>query len=239
MSEIREPVRRGARSPLPRDRRPRWATSGAAGANGPPLDDDRPLDGREADHALIYIQDGARYVIVPPRRAAPRSIPAGTRTCAKTPEVGLQIKDEVLPGPRPHRPRRGSARSLFAQGDGDLADFDEYVKRTTREIPVVVLERAGTTDEAADPRIGGALGEAVRARDLDGILAHHSSTSGCSMSRRRWPRRESTPIGRPGPVLFLVRRSVSSISSKWEITAGYRCGVRRRPDAMLRNGEER
>ena len=89
---------------------------------------------------LIYVQDGDRYVIVASKGGAPQH-PGWYQNIEKTPEVELQVKDEVF-----------SARARLAKGEERerlwrLATtvwkyYDDYAKKTQREIPVVVLERS-------------------------------------------------------------------------------------------------
>jgi proline iminopeptidase len=88
---------------------------------------------------LIYVTDGPRYVIIASKGGYPEH-PGWYKNLEKTPEVELQVMDQVF-----------RARCRVAQGDerarlwtkANLAwpDYDEYAKRTQREIPVVVLER--------------------------------------------------------------------------------------------------
>jgi deazaflavin-dependent oxidoreductase (nitroreductase family) len=88
---------------------------------------------------LIYAQDGDRYVIVASKGGAPEH-PGWYQNLDKTPTVELQVKDEVF-----------RARARLAKGEErerlwKLANtvwkyYDDYAKKTPREIPVVVLER--------------------------------------------------------------------------------------------------
>jgi proline iminopeptidase len=88
---------------------------------------------------LIYAQDGDRYVIVASKGGAPEH-PGWYENIVKTPEVELQVKDEVF------RARARTATGEERQRLWRLANtvwphYDEYATRTKREIPVVVLER--------------------------------------------------------------------------------------------------
>ena len=90
---------------------------------------------------LIYAQDGARYVIVASKGGAPDH-PGWYKNLEKTPEVELQVKDEVFRARA--RKAQGAERSLLWKKAQEMwPDYDEYAKRTAREIPVVVLERLG------------------------------------------------------------------------------------------------
>jgi deazaflavin-dependent oxidoreductase (nitroreductase family) len=88
---------------------------------------------------LIYATDGDRYVIVASQGGAPTN-PGWYRNLVKTPEVELQVKDEVFPARA--RTAEGAERErLWAKANEVWPHYDEYAKRTEREIPVVVLER--------------------------------------------------------------------------------------------------
>ena len=95
--------------------------------------------GEKRTAPLIYAQDGDRYVIVASKGGAPEH-PGWYQNLEKHPEVELQVKDE-----------RFRARARVATGEERarlwrLANtvwkyYDDYAKKTSREIPVVVLER--------------------------------------------------------------------------------------------------
>jgi deazaflavin-dependent oxidoreductase (nitroreductase family) len=89
---------------------------------------------------LIYVQDGGNYVVIASKGGAPRH-PDWYRNLVDRPEVGVQVKGD-----------RFRARAKTAQGDErerlwkQMAevwpDYDQYQQKTSRQIPVVVLERA-------------------------------------------------------------------------------------------------
>ena len=89
---------------------------------------------------LIYAEDGDRYVIVASKGGAPDD-PGWYKNLAKTPEVELQVLDEVFPARA--RTAEGEERDrLWRKANEVWPHYDEYQTRTDREIPVVVLERA-------------------------------------------------------------------------------------------------
>jgi proline iminopeptidase len=89
---------------------------------------------------LIYAQDGDRYVIVASKGGAPEH-PGWYENLAKTPEVELQVRDEVFPAHA--RTAEGEERDrLWRKANEVWSHYDEYQTKTDREIPVVVLERA-------------------------------------------------------------------------------------------------
>ena len=88
---------------------------------------------------LIFARDGATYVIVASKGGAPDD-PGWYRNLEKTPEVELQVKDEVFAARA--RTAHGEERARLWQKANEVwPHYDEYAKKTDREIPVVVLER--------------------------------------------------------------------------------------------------
>lgn len=88
---------------------------------------------------LIYEADGDRYVIVASKGGAPEH-PGWYRNLVKQPEVELQVWDEVFPARA--RTADGEERDrLWRLAARQWPDYDEYAKKTDRQIPVVVLER--------------------------------------------------------------------------------------------------
>jgi deazaflavin-dependent oxidoreductase (nitroreductase family) len=95
--------------------------------------------GQERTTPLIHRADDDRWVIVASKGGAPDH-PGWFKNLEKDPEVEIQVKDEVIP-----------VRASVAQGEererlwSDMAevwpDYDDYQKKTDRQIPVVVLSR--------------------------------------------------------------------------------------------------
>jgi deazaflavin-dependent oxidoreductase (nitroreductase family) len=95
--------------------------------------------GEKRTAPLIYAQDGDRYVIVASKGGAPEH-PGWYQNIEKTPEVELQVKDEVFRARA--RTATGEERErLWRKANEVWPDYDAYAKKTDREIPVVVLER--------------------------------------------------------------------------------------------------
>jgi proline iminopeptidase len=96
--------------------------------------------GKKRTTPLIYAEDGDRYVIVASQGGAPEH-PGWYRNLDKTPEVELQVRDEVFPARA--RTAQGEERDrLWRKANEVWPHYEEYQQRTDREIPVVVLERA-------------------------------------------------------------------------------------------------
>ena len=95
--------------------------------------------GKPRTTPLIYAEDGDRYVIVASKGGAPDD-PGWYKNLSKTPEVELQVLDEVFPAHA--RTVEGEERErLWAKANEVWPHYAEYAERTDREIPVVVLER--------------------------------------------------------------------------------------------------
>jgi deazaflavin-dependent oxidoreductase (nitroreductase family) len=89
---------------------------------------------------LIYEQAGDAYVIVASKGGAPQH-PGWYRNLAKNPDVELQVKGEVFPARA--RTAVGDERErLWELAARQWPAYDDYQRKTEREIPVVVLERA-------------------------------------------------------------------------------------------------
>jgi deazaflavin-dependent oxidoreductase (nitroreductase family) len=90
--------------------------------------------------ALIYGRDGADYVLVASQGGAPTH-PAWYLNLQANPEVELQVGDETF---------TATARTADPVERGRLwprmaelwPDYDAYVEKTEREIPVIVLTRS-------------------------------------------------------------------------------------------------
>jgi len=88
---------------------------------------------------LIYAEDGERYVIVASKGGAPED-PGWYRNLEKTPDVELQVGVEVFAARA--RTVSGEERErLWRTANEVWPHYDDYARRTDREIPVVVLER--------------------------------------------------------------------------------------------------
>jgi proline iminopeptidase len=90
---------------------------------------------------LIYESAGdGQYVIVASKGGAPED-PGWYRNLAKDPAVELQVKADVFPAHA--RVAEGEERErLWKLAAQQWPGYDEYAKKTDREIPVVVLERS-------------------------------------------------------------------------------------------------
>ncbi|MBI2767023.1 MAG: nitroreductase family deazaflavin-dependent oxidoreductase [Chloroflexi bacterium] len=88
---------------------------------------------------LIYGQDGTNYIVVASRGGAAAN-PAWYKNLLATPDVDVQVKAEQFPA-RARTATPEERPRLWKLMTGIWPAYDEYQGRTSREIPVVVLER--------------------------------------------------------------------------------------------------
>jgi deazaflavin-dependent oxidoreductase (nitroreductase family) len=89
---------------------------------------------------IIYVKVGEAYVIIGSQGGAPKH-PLWYLNILADPHVKLQVKDEKFDAvaraaDSPERER------LWAEATRQWPNYDVYQTRTTRKIPVVVIERA-------------------------------------------------------------------------------------------------
>jgi deazaflavin-dependent oxidoreductase (nitroreductase family) len=89
---------------------------------------------------LFFGQDEDRYIIVASRGGAPKH-PQWYRNLVANPEVQVQVRgDRFTARARTATPEEKPA--LWQLMTGVWPAYNDYQARTTREIPVVILERA-------------------------------------------------------------------------------------------------
>ncbi len=91
--------------------------------------------------ALIYGQDGDHYVVVASRGGHPHH-PAWYLNLVENPAVKVQVEADVFTALARTATPEEKAR-LWPLMVSIWPDYENYQKSTKREIPVVVLERAG------------------------------------------------------------------------------------------------
>ena len=88
---------------------------------------------------LIYRTDGDRFVVVASKGGAPRH-PNWFENLVADPEASIQVEAEEVPVRA--RAAEGDERSrLWSLMTEVWPAYDDYQRKTEREIPVVVLER--------------------------------------------------------------------------------------------------
>ena len=89
---------------------------------------------------LIYAPDDDRFIIVASKGGADEP-PAWYLNMEDDPEVEVQVKSDRFKATA--RDAEGEERErLWARMNEEWPDYTEYQKKTDREIPVVILERA-------------------------------------------------------------------------------------------------
>jgi deazaflavin-dependent oxidoreductase (nitroreductase family) len=94
--------------------------------------------GKEYVHPLIFRKFDNDYLVVASKGGAPEA-PEWFRNLEAEPETAIQVKDDLIPV----RARVATAQekpAMWAHMAEVWPDYDEYQKKTDRDIPVVVLE---------------------------------------------------------------------------------------------------
>jgi deazaflavin-dependent oxidoreductase (nitroreductase family) len=97
--------------------------------------------GKERTTPLIYGRHGDDYLLVASKGGAPEP-PAWYRNLSENPDVQVQVKADRFPA-RARTATPEEKLELWRTMAEIWPAYDEYQTKTDREIPVVVLERAG------------------------------------------------------------------------------------------------
>jgi deazaflavin-dependent oxidoreductase (nitroreductase family) len=98
--------------------------------------------GAERSKALIFGQDGDRYLVVASKGGAPHH-PAWYLNLTADPEVEVQVKDDRFRARA--RTAEGAERERLWKLMAEIwPAYDQYQTKTDRVIPVVVLERVSS-----------------------------------------------------------------------------------------------
>jgi deazaflavin-dependent oxidoreductase (nitroreductase family) len=89
---------------------------------------------------MVYTTDNDRMVIIASKGGAP-SHPDWFHNLRANPEVTVEVGTETFPA-RATVPEGAERQGLFDQMAAQMPNFAEYQRNTTRQLPVVVLERA-------------------------------------------------------------------------------------------------
>lgn len=96
--------------------------------------------GKEYTTPLVYSRDGDAIVIIASKAGAPDD-PQWYRNMIANPDVTAEVGTDRYAARA--RVAEGAERDrLYAAQAALMPNFDEYARKTTRTIPVVVLERA-------------------------------------------------------------------------------------------------
>lgn len=97
--------------------------------------------GRERTTPLVYTTDGDRLVIIASAGGADHH-PAWYHNLTARPDVTLEVGPEQFPA-RARIVEEPERSRLYAQMAAVMPGFNAYQEKTSRTIPVVILERAG------------------------------------------------------------------------------------------------
>ena len=96
--------------------------------------------GKEYVHPLIFREYDGKYLIVASKGGAPEP-PEWYLNLEADPDVTVQIRGDVFKA-KARTATPAEKPAMWRQMTEAWPDYDEYQKKTDREIPVVVLERA-------------------------------------------------------------------------------------------------
>jgi deazaflavin-dependent oxidoreductase (nitroreductase family) len=95
--------------------------------------------GQRRSTPLIYGEHDGSYLVVASKGGADEP-PAWYLNLQADPEVGVQVRGDTFTA-RARTAAPGEKPALWRQMAGIWPDYDNYQRKTVREIPVVVLER--------------------------------------------------------------------------------------------------
>ena len=96
--------------------------------------------GQARTSPVVYTKDGDRYVIIASKAGAPTN-PDWFHNLVAQPRGDPGGGHGDVPGSGHRHERRGAGRGSTTRRGVLMPGFAEYAQKTTREIPVVVLER--------------------------------------------------------------------------------------------------
>jgi deazaflavin-dependent oxidoreductase (nitroreductase family) len=116
------------------------ATSGPfKGANVLILTTKGAKSGQVRENPVAFTRDGENLVVVASKGGAPTH-PSWFHNVVKHPDVTVEAEGEKFEA-RAHIPQGEEYERLYTQHADIMPGFYEYRKKTTRHIPVIVLER--------------------------------------------------------------------------------------------------
>jgi deazaflavin-dependent oxidoreductase (nitroreductase family) len=90
---------------------------------------------------LVYTTDSGRLVVIASKGGAPTH-PDWFRNVRANPRVTVEVGSETFPA-RATVVEGAERQRLFDQMAAQMPNFAEYQRNTTRQLPVIILERAG------------------------------------------------------------------------------------------------
>jgi deazaflavin-dependent oxidoreductase (nitroreductase family) len=95
--------------------------------------------GEARENPLVYTRDGEHLVIVASKGGSPTN-PSWYHNLVTHPEVTVEAEGDTFKA-RAHVPQGDEHERLYTQHADINPTFHEYQKKTSRKIPVIVLER--------------------------------------------------------------------------------------------------
>ena len=95
--------------------------------------------GKQRTNPLVYTKDGDRIVIIASKGGSPTN-PDWYHNLVAHPEATVELPGERF-AVRASIPQGEEHKHLFAQMAAQMPFFNEYQRRVTRQIPVVLLQR--------------------------------------------------------------------------------------------------
>jgi deazaflavin-dependent oxidoreductase (nitroreductase family) len=96
--------------------------------------------GNQHTTPVVYTTDGDRLVIIASKGGAPTN-PAWYHNLVANPTVTIELPDETFEA-RAVVTKGEERQRLFDSQAAQMPNFNDYAAKTTREIPVIALERA-------------------------------------------------------------------------------------------------
>lgn len=96
--------------------------------------------GRPRVNPLVYLPDGDRFVIIASKGGAPTN-PDWYHNLLAHPDVQIEVGTETIPVRAVEIQDEREREALYARQAERRPGFTEYLKKTSRRIPVIALER--------------------------------------------------------------------------------------------------
>lgn len=97
--------------------------------------------GRELTSPLAFTRDGDRIIVIASKAGAPTN-PAWYHNLVANPDVKVELDDDTFDA-RAEVTEGDERERLYRQQAEVLPPFNQYEKNTTRQIPVIALNRKG------------------------------------------------------------------------------------------------
>ena len=95
--------------------------------------------GRTSENPLAFIEDGDRYVVIASKGGAPTN-PAWYHNLLANPEVGVEVRGDSFPARAAALTEGDEYERLYKKQADKFPGFWDYRQKSSRKIPVVVLE---------------------------------------------------------------------------------------------------